>query len=219
MQRDGDESVSINLFCEETLLQAGRIDEAYEKYGTQAPLHGTYLNIYRGICKKYPTIDKKEILLDCMNRTIDKGSWFAAAKSAGFLDIALECAQASGANPDTLLRACRDFARKDVEFSLKVGIRGILKLLTETFYEEVMPFEIDVAYDDVERIAAECNRREQFKAQLGREVMRQARLCKPQAKRGSYEKIGSRVSVPDRGQCPAQKGRDDNDTKTRSIAR
>jgi hypothetical protein len=41
MQRDGDESVSINLFCEETLLQAGRIDEAYEKYGMQAPLYGT----------------------------------------------------------------------------------------------------------------------------------------------------------------------------------
>jgi hypothetical protein len=124
-----------------------------------------------------------------MNRTIDKGSWFAAAKSAGFLDIALECAQASGANPDTLLRACRDFAGKDVEFSLEVGIQGILKLLTETFYEEVMPFEVAVAYDDVEKTAVECNRREQFKAQLGREVMRQARLCKPKLREALMRRL------------------------------
>jgi hypothetical protein len=35
-----------------------------------------------------------------------------------------------------------------------VGIQGILKLITETFYEEVMPFEVNVAYDDVKKIAA-----------------------------------------------------------------
>jgi len=91
----------------------------------------------------------------------------------------LECAQQSGANPDTLLRTCRDFAKKDVEFSIQVGVQRILKLITETFYEEVMPFEVNVAYGDVEKIAVENNRLEQFKAQLGREVMKRSQLCKP----------------------------------------
>jgi hypothetical protein len=174
-------------------LQAGRREEAYERYAMKMPLHGTYLNVYRGLCKKYPAIDKKKILLDCINRTVDKGSWFAAAKDAGFLDIALECAQRSGSHPDTLLRACRDFAGRNVEFSIQVGIQGILKLITETLYEEVMPYEVNVAYDTVEKIAVASNLLEPFQAQLGREVMKRSQLCKPRLREALVRKLQKSV--------------------------
>ncbi len=77
---------SIDLFCEELLIQMGRIEDAYHEYGLQIPSYGTYLNIYRGICKKYPSIDKKKVLLDCISKSSEKGKWFAAAKSEEFLD-------------------------------------------------------------------------------------------------------------------------------------
>jgi len=130
------------------------------------------LNIYRAICRKYPTIDKRRVLLDCMNRTPEKGKWFASAKEAGFLDLALECAHSSGANADVLLRACRDFAKKDPDFAVEVGIQGIIRLITEVFYEEVFPVDVIDAYQQVEKIAREAGKLDEFKAELGREIMR-----------------------------------------------
>jgi hypothetical protein len=87
------------------------------------------------------------------------------------------------------LRACRDFAQKDVEFSIQVGIQGILKLITETLYEEVMPCEVNVAYDDVAKIAVENSRLEQFKAQMGGELMKCSRLCKPKLRDALVRKL------------------------------
>ena len=172
-----NEERSMDLFCESVLIEGGRIEEAYEKYGLKIPSYGSCLNIYRAICKKYPTIDKRKILLDCIDRTSEKGRWFASAKSAGFLDIALECAHSSGANPDVLLRANRDFAQKDTDFSLQVGIQAIMALLTETFYEEVTKADVAIAYEDVEKIARENGKLEEFREQLGREMLK--RSCKP----------------------------------------
>jgi len=47
------------------------------------PSYGTNLNIYRRICKKYPTIDKRKVLLDLIEKSGIKGKWFADAKTAG----------------------------------------------------------------------------------------------------------------------------------------
>ena len=103
---------------------------------------------------------------------------FASAKSEGFLDIALECAHSSGVDPNTLLRACRDFAQKDIGFALQIGVQAIIIMMTGSFYEEVTATEIAIAYQDVEKIARENGRREEFRAQLGREVVKRASLCK-----------------------------------------
>lgn len=175
--RTKNDKPAIDEFCESVLIDMGRIEEAYTQYGLVIPSYGTYLNIYRGICKKYSSIDKRKILLDCMDRTTEKGKWFASAKEAGFLDIALECAQRSGANPDVLFRACRDLAEKEPQFAVQVGIQGIIKLITETFYEEVFPVHVTQAYDDVEKVAKAAGKLEEFKAELGREIMRHS--CKP----------------------------------------
>lgn len=163
---------SIDLFCEDTLIQMGRVEEAYEEYGLKIPSYGTYLNIYRGICKKYPSIDKKKILLDCIGRSSEKGKWFAAAKSEGYLDIALECAEHSSSDPNTLLRAVKEFSKKDSEFAVQIGIWAIIRLMTGSFYEEVTATDIAIAYQEVEKVAKESDRLEEFKAQLGREILK-----------------------------------------------
>jgi len=186
--RTKNDKPAIDRFCETVLIDVGRIEEAYETYGLDIPSYGTYLNIYSGICKKYPSIDRRKILLDCIERTGSKGKWFASAKEAGFLDIALECAQGSGANPDVLLRACRDFAVKEPEFAVQVGIQGIIKLVSEIFYEEVYPFEVVQAYELVEGVATHSGRREEFKAQLGREILKQS--CIPHLREAVVRKLG-----------------------------
>jgi hypothetical protein len=163
---------SIDLFCEDVLIKMGRVEEAYQEYGLKIPSYGTYINIYRGICKKYPSIDKKKILLDCIERSSEKGKWFAAAKSEGYLDIAVQCAKSNSSDPNTLLRASKEYAGKDFPFALVVGVLAIVRLMTGTFYEEVTATDISYAYQQVEIIAKENDKLTDFKALLAREMMK-----------------------------------------------
>jgi len=57
-----------------------------------------------------------------------EGKWFAAAKDAGFFELAIELANRSPADPRTLTRAARDHAVGRPEFALAAGLtarRGI----------------------------------------------------------------------------------------------
>ena len=59
-----------------------------------------------------------------------KGKWFAAAKDAGFFELAIELANRSPSDPRTLVRESRDFAVDRPEFALAAGmtaLRGIAK--------------------------------------------------------------------------------------------
>lgn len=182
-----NEEYEINDFCETVLIDMDRIEEAYGKYGLKLPSYGTNINIYRAVCKKYPTIDKRKILLDCIDKKGLKGSWFASAKSSGFLDIALECALSETSDPDTLLRACRDFADKDISFALTVGVMGIIRLLTGNFYDEVTAFDISYAYNQVGKIAGDRGKLDEFKAMLSREIMK--RSCKAELREVIIRKL------------------------------
>jgi hypothetical protein len=159
---------SIDDFCEKTLLVAGRAEEAYTRYGLRIPEQGTYLSIYRGLVSKYPQREARQILLDLMGKSGERGRWFAAAKDAGFLDIALACARSGQAEPSTLLRATRDFAEKDPPFAVEVGIESIRALLSGMSYE--LPTGVDVAahYEAVMAVACKHGMREQAKAELAR---------------------------------------------------
>jgi hypothetical protein len=110
----------IDAACERILLDAGREAEAYEKYALTANVSSTGLATYRMIARKYPTRDPKQILLG-LAKSGDHGRWFAAAKDAGFLDLALYFAQTGSTDPRTLSRASRDLLEKDAKFSLQVG--------------------------------------------------------------------------------------------------
>jgi hypothetical protein len=96
-----------------------------------------------------------------------QGKWFAAAKTAKYLDIALDCAAHSDAAPATLIRAARDFAFKEPAFAAQVGLHAIAHLLAGRGYE-ARPFDIDEAVGHVMVAAVRVGERERMLRELHR---------------------------------------------------
>jgi hypothetical protein len=127
--------VAIDAACEKILLDAGRETEAYERYALTANVSSTGLATYRMIARKYPSRDPKQILLDLAKSSGDSGRWFAAAKDAGFLDLALHFAQTGRTEPRTLSRASRDLLEENATFCLRVGRIAIERMLDGNGYD------------------------------------------------------------------------------------
>jgi hypothetical protein len=126
---------AIDAACERILLDAGRVDEAYEKYALTANGSSTGLATFRVIIRKYPNRDPKKVLADLATSSGDAGRWFAAAKDAGFLDLALQFANTGRTDPRTLSRASRDPVNQDAQFCLRVGRLAIQRILEGYGYE------------------------------------------------------------------------------------
>ncbi|MGH7143427.1 MAG: hypothetical protein ACREJ2_04750, partial [Planctomycetota bacterium] len=120
-------------FCERILLAAGRREEAYARYCFAGTGLTNNTTIYRRVLEKYPEKEPRSVLLHIMGKV--KGKWFAAAKDAGFLDIALECAEHPAADPTTLTRAARDFVQSEPGFALRVAFAAVRGLLQGSGYD------------------------------------------------------------------------------------
>lgn len=127
--------LSIDRFCEALLIAQGHADEAYQSYGLRAANGTTNLAVYRALVRAYPNRDHRRMLLDLIDSRGDKGKWFAAAKDAGFFDIAIECAAVYGADPSTLLRAARDFVGKEAKFAATVALLALSSFLNGGGYD------------------------------------------------------------------------------------
>jgi hypothetical protein len=125
----GFSDTSIDRFCEKLLIEHGRSDEAYRRYGLRAAGGATNLSVYGSLVRAYPDRDCRRMLQDLIETRGDKGKWFAAAKDSGFFDIAVECAAAHGADPSTLVRAARDFCGKEPKFAATVALLALSCLL------------------------------------------------------------------------------------------
>lgn len=136
--------IAIDAACENILLDAERTEEAYRKYALTANSSTTGFATFRAIARKYPGCDPKEILLDLADSTGDPGRWFAAAKDAGFLGVALEFATTGRTDPRTLSRAARDLLEEDAQFCLQVGRLAIQRILEGYGYELTGKDVIDV---------------------------------------------------------------------------
>ena len=90
------------------------------------------------------------MLLDLIETRGDKGKWFAAAKDAGFFDIAVECAASHGADPSTLVRAARDFCKKEPKFAATVALLALSSLLAGGGYDP----KVSEAEDAVKHLLA-----------------------------------------------------------------
>ncbi|NQV85302.1 MAG: hypothetical protein HQ494_15930 [Rhodospirillales bacterium] len=143
---DGHGAWQIIQFCERVLLEAGREEEAYRDYGLLAADGNTYLSVFRATVKQYPKLNPRQVLLDLISTRGGKGKWFAAAKSAGFLDVALECAAKGTSEPATLIRAARDFMDKEPGFSAQIALQAIQDLLAGKGYEPT-PSDSVAAFD------------------------------------------------------------------------
>lgn len=112
--------------CEEILLSSGLADEAYRRYAIEANQGTTNLARFRAIARKYPDQRPEQILRDLIASTPGaEGKWFAAAKDAGLLDLAIELADSSPTDPRTLTRAARDLAEAQPEFAVAVGLAAL----------------------------------------------------------------------------------------------
>ncbi|HQT89726.1 MAG TPA: hypothetical protein PK677_14460 [Acidiphilium sp.] len=127
--------LAVDWFCEAILIKHGRSDEAYQRYGLNSARGTTNLAVYRSLIRQYPDRDRRQMLLDLIGLRGDKAKWFAAAKDAGFFDIAIECAATSGADPSTLVRAARDFQKKEPKFAAVVALFALSSLLSGGGYD------------------------------------------------------------------------------------
>jgi hypothetical protein len=100
--------------------------------------------MWRDLVKRYPERDGRTVLVHLIALQGRKGKWFAAAKTAGYLDIALDCAADFEAAPATLIRAARDFVEKEPAFAAQVALHAITHLLADRGFE-TSPLDIDEA--------------------------------------------------------------------------
>ena len=121
-----DPGWQIAQVCEAILLSSGLMDEAYQRYAMEANQCTTHLATFRAIAKKYNKVAPEQILRDLIASTPgSEGKWFAAAKDAGFYDLAIELTTVSPTDPKTLARATRDFAEKQPPFAVAAGLAAL----------------------------------------------------------------------------------------------
>ena len=146
------------------MIKIGRTDEAYHRYGLKAATGPTYLAIFRETIKRYPERDRRQVLLDLIEARGERGKWFAAAKDAGLLDVALQCARDAAAEPATLVRATRDFSAKEPKFAAEIGVIALGRLLAGGGYDPGV-FLIQEAFSHLTEAASRFGARDWAKAQ------------------------------------------------------
>jgi len=131
-----DSPTAIARACEEILLDAGRTDDAYDRFALEANRAGTHLATCRALIKKYPNRERRAILDDLIaSIPDDEGRWFATAKTLGFLDLAADLANRSPVDIGTLLRAARDFQESNPRFALHAAVAALRWMAAGRFYE------------------------------------------------------------------------------------
>lgn len=144
---------SVDRLCERILLDAGRIEEAYRRFGLTSHVGGTYLATFRGVAKAYPSVRREQILRDLIRRSPgDEGKWFTAAKELGLYDLALELVRDSPCDPKTLARAARDHAEGEPAFAVGAALAS-LRWLTLGHGYEVTALDVWNAYGAARKAA------------------------------------------------------------------
>ena len=122
--------------CEEILLSDGLTDEAYSRYALAANRKTTNLATFRAVAAKYPEKNPADILRDLVAHTPgEEGKWFAAAKSVGLYDEAIDLANRTPCDPKTLTRAARDMAAENPRFAVEAGLAALRWLVAGYGYD------------------------------------------------------------------------------------
>lgn len=130
------DSVGRSELCEQILLDAGRVEEAYQRFGLSSNAGTTYLATFRAIAKKYPHKQPQMLLADLVAKAPGcEGRWFAAAKDLGMFEQAIALVQKSPTDPRTLARAARDYAQKEPAFAVEAGMAALRWMAAGEGYE------------------------------------------------------------------------------------
>jgi hypothetical protein len=152
--------------CESILIDSGQIDEAYRSYGVEANSATTHLATFRALARKYPHLPPQDILNDMVASSRgQEGKWFAAAKDAGFLDVAIALAWASPCDPRTLTRAARDYAESNPEFAIGAGLAA-LHWIAEGHWYELSGLDVWGAYYPIMKAAEAVGRTAEVKESI-----------------------------------------------------
>ena len=118
--------IALSAVSEQLLLDAGRADEAYARYGIQATSANTNIATYRAIAKRYPGVEPGRILGDLIASTPgEEGKWFATAKTLKQYELSLALARRAPVDPKTLVRAERDHVKSQPAFALEVALMSL----------------------------------------------------------------------------------------------
>jgi len=128
--------MALSGVAEQLLLDAGRVDEAYARYGIKAASANTNIATYRAIAKRSPGIDPNRMLGDLIaSRTGGGGKWFATARTLKPYDRAIGLAQRAPVDPKTLVRAARDHVKSQPPFALEVALTALHWMASGVGYE------------------------------------------------------------------------------------
>jgi hypothetical protein len=162
-----DSDYHVARICEPILLAVGRTQQTFLEYGFEANRMSTFLATYRALRKKYSMVEPKKILTHCINKTPgEEGKWFAAARHAGFLDVAQRLATEYRTEPKTLTNAARDHALTDPEFAVEVGISALRGINAGYSYDEPSGADVLAAYDAIMRAAEVSGKTTEVKSRL-----------------------------------------------------
>ncbi|MDR3615942.1 MAG: hypothetical protein P4L53_20460 [Candidatus Obscuribacterales bacterium] len=152
---------NVAAFCEQILLNVGRIEEAYEQYAISANRQTSNLTTFRTIKKKYSSIAPTRILQDLIaNSPGEEGKWFATAKELKQFDLAIKLAATSPCDPRTLMRASRDYRESNPDFAVQAGLSALAWLFKGHGYE-ITNADILEAYDLAMNAAQAANKEAQ----------------------------------------------------------
>lgn len=131
------------------MLETGFADEAYSRYAVGATCATTKLATFKAIVKKYPHMSRETILRDLVaSQPGNEGKWFAAAKDAGFFELAIELANRSPSAPRTLIRAAQDYAVERQDFALAAGMTALRGIVNGWGYD-ITGADVLNAYDAI----------------------------------------------------------------------
>jgi hypothetical protein len=164
-------NTAVDAECEEILLAAGRRQEAYRCYALRANQTDVGLVTFQKITRKYPDIDRKQVLTDLAEANGDPGKWFAAAKNEGELSMALELARKGRTEPRALSRAARDFLNSEPLFAFQVGRLAIERILAGSGYE-ITALDLLTACDNFVAAASRLGMSPEAKRELAEIVAR-----------------------------------------------
>jgi hypothetical protein len=160
--------VDIARTCEEILLSMGLAEEAYQRYAVEANETTTNLATFRAIAKKYSQKPAIDILHDLIaSQPGSEGKWFAAAKEAGFYELAIELVGRTPTDPKTLARAAKEYADKNPTFAIASGMAS-LRWISEGYGYEISGGDVLGAYSSILQAANHVGiDAEQIKRQIG----------------------------------------------------
>lgn len=152
--------------CESILLAAGRVDEAYRRFGVLAARASTYIATFRALAKRYPSKPPQQLLADlAASSPGDEGKWFAAARDVGLHDQALELARRSPGAPKTLIHAATEELAERPVFALEVGYLA-LHWIVEGYGYDITGYDVLAAYNATMKAAEALGRRDESFARV-----------------------------------------------------